>query len=62
MTNKKHKRNYAKDSAWQKEKYTLVKAHIDKKLGEDLKETLKLEGKSIASFITESAENYLKGN
>lgn len=61
MKLKKTKRNYAKESAWQKEKYTLVKAHIDKKLGEDLKEMLKLEGKSIASFITESAESYLKG-
>ncbi len=54
------KRNYENESKWQKEHYCLIKAHINKELGEDLKQTLKAQQKTIASFITESAENYLK--
>jgi hypothetical protein len=53
------KRNYVKENAWQKEKYTLVKAHIDKQLGLELKEKLKNNNKTIASFITDNAKKYL---
>lgn len=52
-------RNYKKESEWQKQKYDLIRANIDKELGTKLREKLKSENKSIASFITEVAEKYI---
>lgn len=54
-------RNYKKESQWQNEKYELVRAFIDKKLGQDLKAKLKADGRTIASWMTENAERYLRG-
>lgn len=53
-------RNYEKEREWSKTKYTRVLADIDKELGEKLKEKLKKEDKSIASWITENAKKYIK--
>ena len=55
-------RNYKKESEWAKQKYTRILADVDKELGDELKQKLKNEGKSIASWITENAKKYLKKN
>lgn len=59
---KKEDRNYDKEDIWAKEKYERINARIDKKLGLKLKEQLKKDGKSIASWITDNAKKYLKKN
>ena len=53
-------RNFEKEDIWAKEKYERINARIDKNLGLKLKEQLKKEGRSLASWITENAKNYLK--
>lgn len=53
-------RDIKKEYKWSKNKYTRILGDIDKELGEELKEKLKNEGKSIASWITENAKKYLK--
>lgn len=53
-------RNIQKEKEWAKTKYTRILADIDKDLGNALKEKLKNEEKSIASWITENAKKYLK--
>lgn len=53
-------RNFEKEDIWAKEKYERINARIDKNLGLKLKEQLKKDGKSLASWITENAKNYLK--
>lgn len=55
-------RNYKKEKDWAKTKYTRILADIDKELGNELKEKLKNEDKSIASWVTENAKKYLKKN
>lgn len=55
-------RNYGKEREWAKTKYTRILGDIDKELGDELKEKLKKEGKSIAGWITENAKRYLKKN
>ncbi len=55
-------RNIKKEYEWSKKKYTRILGDIDKNLGEELKEKLKSENKSIASWITENAKKYLKKN
>lgn len=55
-------RNLKKEYEWSKNKYTRILGDIDKELAEKLKEQLKKENKSIASWITECAEKYLKIN
>lgn len=55
-------RNYQKEHEWSKNKYVRILADIDKNLGNELKEKLKYEGKSIASWITENAKKYLNKN
>jgi hypothetical protein len=55
-------RNTKKEYKWSKQKYTRILGDIDKELGEELKEKLKSENKSIASWITENAKKYLKEN
>ena len=57
---KKEDRNYEKEDIWAKEKYERINARIDKNLGLKLKEQLKKDGKSLASWITENAKKYLK--
>ena len=59
---KKEDRNYEKEDIWAKEKYERINARIDKNLGLKLKEQLKKDGKSLASWITENAKKYLKKN
>ena len=59
---KKEDRNYEKEDIWAKERYERINARIDKNLGLKLKEQLKKEGKSLASWITENAKKYLKKN
>lgn len=53
-------RDYKKETEWSKTKYTRILADIDKDLGNELKEKLKSDGKSIASWVTENAKKYLK--
>ena len=53
-------RNYENEKAWLKEKYTRIDARIDKELGIQLKEKLKEENKSLATWITEKAREYRK--
>lgn len=55
-------RNTKKEYEWSKQKYTRILGDIDKELGDELKEKLKSEGKSIASWITDCAKKYLKKN
>ena len=53
-------RNYKKEREWAKTKYTRILGDIDKELADKLKNKLKEENKSIASWITENAKKYLK--
>lgn len=55
-------RNYQKEREWQLKKYDQIRANIDKELGTELREKLKEEGKSVASWVTENAKKYLKKN
>ena len=55
-------RNYKKENEWAKTKYTRILGDIDNELGIELKQKLKSEGTSIASWITENAKKYLKKN
>lgn len=55
-------RNLNKEDVWAKQKYERIDARIDKELGIELKEKLREDGKSIASWITECAKKYLKKN
>ena len=55
-------RNYEKENEWAKTKYTRILGDIDKEFGDELKEKLKSEGKSIAGWITENAKKYLEKN
>ena len=53
-------RDIKKEKEWAKAKYTRILGDIDKELGDELKEKLKKENKSIAGWITENAKKYLK--
>ena len=53
-------RNYEKEREWQLKKYDQIRANIDKELGTKLRLKLKKENRTIASWITENAEGYLK--
>lgn len=53
-------RNYGKEREWQLKKYDQIRANIDKELGTELRNQLKKDGKSIASWVTENAKKYLK--
>lgn len=55
-------RNYEKEYAWNKTKYSRIVADIDKELAEELKSKLRKEGKSIAGWVTDNAKKYLKKN
>lgn len=53
-------RNYKKENEWKKKKYIEIRAYIDKEIGEKLKISLQKKGKSIASWIRDNANEYLK--
>lgn len=53
-------RDYKKENEWKKKKYTTIRADIDKELGDELKNKLKKEERTIAGWITENAQKYLK--
>lgn len=53
-------RNYKKEREWQLQKYDQIRANIDKELGTELREKLKKEGKTVASWVAENAKKYLK--
>ena len=53
-------RNYKKEREWQLQKYVQIRANLDKELGPELREKLKKEGKTVASWVTENAKKYLK--
>lgn len=53
-------RNYGKEREWQLKKYDQIRANIDKELGTELRNQLKKDGKSIASWVTANAKKYLK--
>lgn len=53
-------RNYEKERKWQLKKYDQIRANIDKELGTELRNQLKKDGKSIASWVTANAKKYLK--
>ena len=54
-------RNYKKERDWQLRKYDQIRANIDKELGTRLREKLKQENKTIAQWVKENAEEYLRG-
>lgn len=53
-------RNYKKESDWQKTKYDVIKASIDKELGTKLREKLKKDNMTISEFIKKCIYDYLK--
>ena len=53
-------RIYGKEREWQLKKYDQIRANIDKELGTELRNQLKKDGKSIASWVTANAKKYLK--
>lgn len=53
-------RNYKKESAWQREKYDEIRAKVDKQLGTQLRQKLAKEDKTISSWITQNAKDYLE--
>lgn len=55
-------RDYKKEREWQLKKYDQIRANIDKELGNELRNKLKEEGKTVASWVTENAKKYLKKN
>ena len=52
-------RNLNNEYEWAKVRYETINARINKELGIELKEKLKKEGISIASWITDNAKKYL---
>lgn len=54
-------RNYKKEREWANKKYDEIRANIDKELGTRLREKLKQENKTIAQWVKENAEEYLRG-
>ena len=53
-------RNYKKEREWQIKKYDQIRANIDKELGTELRKKLKENDKSIASWVTDNANKYIK--
>lgn len=53
-------RNYSKENEWRKTKYVRILADIDKELGNELKDKLKQDGKTVSTWVTENAKKYLK--
>lgn len=55
-------RDYKKESAWAKNKYTRFVADIDKTLATQFKENLSKENKSFTGWLVENIRNYLKNS
>ena len=53
-------RDYQKENEWRNSKYTIVKAYIDKELGQNFKDKLKKNNESISGWLREKAIEYLK--
>ena len=53
-------RNYKKEREWQVKKYDQITANIDKHLGTRLRKKLKEKDITIASWIKNNAEKFLK--
>lgn len=53
-------RDYRKEREWKIKKYDEIRANIDKELGTKLRTKLKEENKTIASWIKDNAEKYIK--
>ena len=53
-------RNYKKESAWAHEKYDEIRARIDKQLGMQLRQKLAKEDRTISSWITQNAKDYIE--
>lgn len=53
-------RNYEKERKWQLKKYDEIRAKIPKELGTALRAKLKKENISVAKWISENAQRYLK--
>lgn len=52
-------RDYKKEREWKIKKYDEIRANIDKELGTLLREKLKKENITIASWITTNAKKYI---
>lgn len=55
-------RDYKKEHEWKIKKYDEIRANIDKELGTLLREKLKKENITIASWITTNAKKYIAKN
>lgn len=53
-------RNCKKEYKWRTEHYDVIKAEINKDLGAKFRQKLKEENKTIAGWMTESIEKYIK--
>ena len=53
-------RNFKKENEWAKTKYERINSAIDKKIGQELKETLKKEKISLSNWLHENANKYLE--
>ena len=53
-------RDYKKEREWQLQKYDELRAKVDKELGTELRKKLKKDNKTMASWMTENANKYLK--
>lgn len=53
-------RDYKKESAWAKNKYTRLVADIDKELATQFKENLIKENKSFTGWLVDNINKYLK--
>ena len=55
-------RNYKKEREWQVSKYDQITANIDKQLGNKLRQKLKEQNITIAKWIKNNAEQFIKGD
>lgn len=53
-------RDYKEESRKNKERYDEIRAKIDKDLGQELREKLKKDNKTIAGWIKENARYYIR--
>ena len=53
-------RNYQKENEWKKNKYKEIRANIDREMGLKLQEKLKAEGRTVADWMKENVEKYLR--
>ena len=53
-------RNYSKENEWRKTNYVRILDDIYKELGNELKDKLKQDGKTVSTWVTENAKKYLK--